>query len=215
VPNTKVGITRYHDFLARIPRDEVRRLEAVVFKHLKDIDPNLKLCTCGSYRRGKSDCGDIDIIITHTLDHPTEGVLPELLHRLHTAEFLTDDLTSGSYTAKEKDRETDKNGKYMGVCRLPGIDPNTGETYKYRRIDLRVYPLPEWPTALLYFTGSGHFNRSMRLWAKKNNFHLSDHEIVRRVASGMESETPIPVRTEEDVFAVLGLKYKAPHERNT
>ncbi len=63
-----------------------------------------------------------------------------------------------------------------------------------------------------YIIGSDHFNRSMRLWAKKNGFHLSDHEITRRYAEEMESE-PIPVRTEEDIFKALGLEYKAPHER--
>ena len=30
----------------------------------------------------------------------------------------------------------------------------------------QVYPWAQWPFALLYFTGSGHFNRSMRLYVR-------------------------------------------------
>lgn len=94
----------------------------------------------------------------------------------------------------------------MGVCMLPGHTI-------HRRIDIRVYPLNEWPLALLYFTGSGHFNRSMRLWARKNGYHLSDHSINKRFSDGMEGE-PIPVKTEEDIFRILGLEYKPPEERD-
>lgn len=32
--------------------------------------------------------------------------------------------------------------------------------------------------ALLYFTGNAHFNRSMRLWARKKGYSLSDHSLV-------------------------------------
>lgn len=93
----------------------------------------------------------------------------------------------------------------MGICCLPGGI--------HRRIDLRCYPLNEWPCALLYFTGSGHFNRSMRLWARKNGYQLSDHYIVKRYTEDLLGD-PIPVRTEEDVFNILGLDYKRPEERD-
>ena len=33
---------------------------------------------------------------------------------------------------------------------------------QHRRLDIIVVPYAEYPCALLYFTGSGHFNRSMR-----------------------------------------------------
>jgi len=37
----------------------------------------------------------------------------------------------------------------------------------HRRLDLKVYPPEEDAYALLYFTGSDHFNRSMRHYAKQ------------------------------------------------
>lgn len=94
----------------------------------------------------------------------------------------------------------------MGVCCLPNSNV-------HRRLDIRVYPLHEWPCALLSFTGSGHFNRSMRLWARKNGYSLSDHSIVKRFTEDLTGD-PIPVQTEEDIFKVLGLEYKTPEQRD-
>ena len=48
---------------------------------------------------------------------------------------------------------------------------------------LKVWPKASFALALLHFTGSGHFNREMRLYAKRNGYHLSDHEL-RRLADG-------------------------------
>jgi len=75
-----------------------------------------------------------------------------------------------------------------------------------------LVPKHEWPCALLYFTGSGHFNRSMRLWARKLGFSLSEHSLVRRITEDVKGD-PIPVKTEEDIFKALGLDYRVPEER--
>jgi len=83
----------------------------------------------------------------------------------------------------------------------------------YRRIDLRVYPLHEWPTALLYFTGSGHFNRSIRYFAHRNGYSLSDKSLVKRF-SEEEKGDPIPLRSEADIFKLLRLKYVPPEGRD-
>jgi DNA polymerase/3'-5' exonuclease PolX len=53
----------------------------------------------------------------------------------------------------------------------------------------------------------------MRLWARKNGYQLSDHHIVKRYNDEFMGE-PIPVKTERDIFNILGLEYKAPHERD-
>jgi len=84
----------------------------------------------------------------------------------------------------------------------------------HRHIDIKVFPRNEWACALLYFTGSGHFNRSIRLWARKLNMSLSEHSLVRRYGKEDKSEEPIPVKSEADIFKVLGLEYRPPEERD-
>lgn len=103
--------------------------------------------------------------------------------------------------------------KYLGVCRLPG--PGR----RHRRLDIIVVPYSEFACALLYFTGSAHFNRSMRALAKTKGMSLSEHAlstaVVRnsqgvKVAPGQMLPTP----TEKDVFRLLGLPYREPAERD-
>jgi DNA polymerase/3'-5' exonuclease PolX len=46
-----------------------------------------------------------------------------------------------------------------------------------------VYAPEALPFALLYFTGSDYFNRSMRWWAKKKGISLNDEVGGRSVGS--------------------------------
>jgi len=210
----KIGLKHYDSFKQRIPREEVFLLGETVRSALEQVDRNLQMEICGSYRRGASTCGDIDILITNKKGEELDGALESLLTILHREGFLTDDLSRGSPGSS----------KYMGVCCLP---PPTGSGL-HRRIDFQTIPLDEWPCALLYFTGSAHLNRSMRLWARKNGFSLSEKALVpRHIAprgpvnnrrSNPETDElkgdPIPVKTERDIFDALGLEYKAPKERS-
>eukprot|EP01105_Mastigella_eilhardi_P011658 TRINITY_DN2682_c0_g2_i1.p1 TRINITY_DN2682_c0_g2~~TRINITY_DN2682_c0_g2_i1.p1 ORF type:complete len:713 (+),score=147.96 TRINITY_DN2682_c0_g2_i1:320-2140(+) len=192
-----IGLKYLEEFKQRIPRLEVARIEAVVHDALHTLDPSLTMVTCGSYRRGVETCGDVDILLTGPGD--TTHVISRLVGGVLRC-FFTDDLT---HVGESCD-------KYMGVCRLPGG--------LHRRIDLKAFRAEEWACALLYFTGSGHFNRSMRLFARKKGYSLSEHALVRRWGRPSSAEEfkgePIPVATEKDVFRVLGLEFKTPEERN-
>jgi len=95
---------------------------------------------------------------------------------------------------------------YMGVCKIPNTDK------PHRRIDIRIFKKEGWGVALIYFTGSSNFNRSMRLWAQKIGYHLGNTEIVKMI--GADQSEPIIAKTEEDVFKILNLEYRRPEERD-
>ena len=76
------------------------------------IDKGLEVVTCGSYRRGKLTCGDVDILVTHPDGRSHVGVLDALLDRGHACDFLTDDLSVHN--------DPGGSAKYLGVCKLPG-----------------------------------------------------------------------------------------------
>ncbi|KAL8187454.1 UNVERIFIED_CONTAM: hypothetical protein K2H54_049004 [Gekko kuhli] len=160
---------------------------------------------CGSFRRGKSTCGDVDVLVTHPDGHSHQGVFSKLLNSLRKTGFLTDDLVSQEDNGNQK--------KYLGVCCLPGLDRC------HRRLDIIVVPYSEFACALLYFTGSAHFNRSMRALAKTKGMSLSEHALssgVMRGPGGLKTVSGIilPTVTEKDVFVHLGLPYREPHERD-
>ncbi|XWV25451.1 mg586 protein [Tupanvirus deep ocean] len=57
---------KYHDILERnIPRKEIQQIEKYLIKKAAEIDPNLHVMICGSYRRGRLVSGDIDAMLYH------------------------------------------------------------------------------------------------------------------------------------------------------
>lgn len=102
--------------------------------------------------------------------------------------------------------------KYMGVCCLPGPG------HRHRRLDVIVVPYNEYACALMYFTGSAHFNRSLRALAKTKCMSLSEHSlnkgVVRQGSLKTYNGTPLPTPTEKEVFSLLGIPYREPLERD-
>ena len=43
------------------------------------LTPGLEVITCGSYRRGKPDCGDVDILISHPDGRSHRGLFSNLV----------------------------------------------------------------------------------------------------------------------------------------
>ena len=79
----KIGLKYYNDFQQRIPRDEVEKIEKVVKDETLKINNDLIVQTCGSYRRGKPTCGDVDILITHPDGVSHKNILNRLIENLH------------------------------------------------------------------------------------------------------------------------------------
>ncbi|EDO35929.1 predicted protein [Nematostella vectensis] len=199
----EIGLRYYDEFNERMPREEAGKIGEVVKAATEIIDPSLLCITCGSYRRGKSTCGDVDVLVSHPDGKSHHGVMGPLLCELKSSGFLTDDLVSA-------DIEDQK--KYMGVCKLPGEDT------KHRRLDIIVVPYNEWACAIVYFTGSDHFNRSIRLLAKKNGMSLSNHAlktgVVRKDGAKIYDGSTVTVNSERELFDLLGLEYREPQERD-
>lgn len=48
------------------------------------INAGLHVITCGSYRRGRETCGDVDILVTHPDGHSHTGIFQQILELLTT-----------------------------------------------------------------------------------------------------------------------------------
>nr|XP_020026834.1 DNA polymerase lambda isoform X2 [Castor canadensis] len=200
-----IGLKHYDDFLQRMPREEAAEIEQMVRVSALTFNPGLLCIACGSYRRGKTTCGDVDVLITHPDGRSHQGIFSHLLNSLRQQGFLTDDLVSQEDNGQQQ--------KYLGVCQLPG--PGR----QHRRLDIIVVPYSEFACALLYFTGSAYFNRSMRALAKTKGMSLTEHALSAAVVRNTQGfkvghGQVLPTPTEKDVFRILGLPYREPAERD-
>ena len=198
LPSTiQKGLKYYDDIQIKIPREEITELFKIIIEELyKILDKNiLKAEVVGSYRRGKKFCGDMDVIITRTDDGKISGILHTLVDKLTERKIIYDSLTMS-------DNNDTSCQIFMGICKL-------NDKSLFRRLDIKVYEKSFYPFAILYFTGSAYFNRSLRLFAKKKGFHLSDKELSNRFTGDK-----ISCNSEEEIFKALDLKYKTPEERD-
>ncbi|XP_014641151.1 PREDICTED: DNA polymerase lambda isoform X2 [Ceratotherium simum simum] len=85
-PQQAIGLKHYHDFLERIPREEATEIEQTVQESAQAFNPGLLCVACGSYRRGKATCGDVDVLLTHPDGRSHQGILSRLLDSLRQRE---------------------------------------------------------------------------------------------------------------------------------
>lgn len=173
----------------------------------EDMNRFYKVIACGSFRRMKDTCGDVDILISRIdgEERKPANLMNDLINHLTAnSKLLIEHLQlphASSYGVET----------YMGIGRLSPTD-------RARRVDLKYYPCHLYGYALLYFTGSDYFNRSIRLFAGKKGYSLSDHGLypVHKIdrLSKIKGTVTLPCYTEEDVFEALGLQYKKPEERS-
>jgi DNA polymerase (family 10) len=79
------------------------------------------------------------------------------------------------------------------------------------QIDLRVVPAASWGAALLYFTGSKEHNVRLRGYALRQKLLLNEYGLYR--VGEEKSGTPVASRTEEEIYAALGMDWIPPELR--
>jgi len=198
----QMGVKYFEDFEKRIPREEMEKHVAVIKAVAKDIDPDIKLKCCGSFRRGLPSSGDIDILVTHPSyvkqnKKDKLNILKQMVTNLKKVPYLVDDLSQGVH-------------QYMGVAKL---EDTKEEKYGPRRIDIKIFPIETFFPALLHFTGSGEHNRQLSCIAINRGFKLSEYSICPVGITGVVGD-PLPITSERDIFEVLRVPYRTPPKRS-
>ncbi len=218
-----IGLKYYKQFMKKIPREKIEKIDTkiqkLLKKYLKTLENPLTMnaVICGSYRRGATESGDIDLL----LSGDDKFDLIEFVKFLTDEGLITDHLTEKGTT------------KFMGVC---------DKTGGYR-IDIRLVPIESYGAALMYFTGSKDFNTLVRAEALRQGYTLEEYGIypLRKEEEGGvlggENETEkttgvakkkvahshqhmkgekIPCPKEEVIFDILKLdkKFLDPTQRN-
>lgn len=199
---------KYHGvYQVNIPRKEIDEYFKLLKVVIKKINMKYKLSDkkefhviiCGSYRREKLTSGDIDVLITKkgtkTGSKYTDKYLQIIVNKLKS------NLSRNNNKPLLVDDMTDKNimTKYMGFSKY--------KNNPVRRIDIRFVPYDSFYSALLYFTGSGDFNKKMRNIAKTKNYKLSEYGLFD------ENGNKFKVKSERDIFKLLDMEYLPPRLR--
>lgn len=263
-PSQRIGIEHYDDFLKKIPRKETQLHFETVQKALQEINPDLE-CTCmGSYRRGRPETGDIDIIITNPSQKKSNNsgsskrssstsrssitntaaaqpdiaelrrAMLKLVVKLFKQGFLRCALAGpdpreygGDVDRMEKDYMLSSSSHFNFGSSSDGGSDGLSKWYGasmlkdvgiWRRIDFLIVPYEELGAAMLYFTGSNLFNRTMRYLAQLKGYSLNQHGLYKNVIRVKRKKTTdgqlVESQSERRIFEILGIPYREPSERS-
>lgn len=182
----RIGLQYYEELIQKIPHEEIVKHERHLKTFLKKTDLNAELTIAGSYRRNKSESGDIDVL----LKCEKRETFTKFIKKLVNQGYLVEELALG-------------NKKYNGICKL-------GRNGIGRRIDIMYTTPEEYPFAILYFTGSGEFNQMMRKMVNDKGYTMNEYSIKH---SDTGKKVDHVFTEEKDIFKFLEMGYVEPWQR--
>jgi len=240
----QIGVKYYDEFLVSIPRPEVEQIAAVVREHaVKLRDERITVTIVGGYRRGKTDSGDVDLIVSHPELESTAGLVREIVESLEESEWITHTLTMslkntnrGQHalplrSAKGAGAGFDTLDKALVVWQDPAWltreedlaeNPRAKNPAIHRRVDIIIAPWRSVGCAVLGWSGGTTFQRDLRRYAKAIKGWKFDSSGIRSRSNGeaimLEGPDGVqgtPEDAERKVFEGLGLEYVPPEYRIT
>lgn len=182
----------YDDLTTKIPRQTIKIFGFTMYSILSLAFGygNFKFLVAGSYRRGASSSGDMDVLISSKHFDITDVVKVLKEWGLIVADLVGD---------KEK-----------FMC-LVQCKSGFGKVF---RLDIEFLEEKYWGSGLLYFTGNKNFNTRMRFLAKKEGYRLNEHGLyVSNPKNGVVGSRVDHLDTEEDYMRFFGMPYFNPEER--
>lgn len=200
--NVKLGIKYYNLLQYHIKRSEMIKHKKLLKDILKNIDKNLIIKICGSYRRKNNFSNDIDCIITKLPNKTNKNdtnvnYLDIIIKKLIDIKYITDEITKN------------RNKKVFAFC--TSIDKNYNFNNNIiRRIDIYYVPYDEYPCALMYFTGDKYFNLYFRKYVKDKGYKLNEHGLYKKEN---DKFIKLNIKSERDIFKTFNMEYINPSDR--
>lgn len=214
-PVVRLGIELFPDFSQLMERDDIEEIIQIICKSVKSIDSDCFITPVGGYRRGKTKNGDLDLLISNKRGS-VQGLLNKLLNILTKQGYIKHKLWHSSELNDRKQRNTST--KLVGSrqkfddfekCFCAFLQPSSGI---HRQVDLIVVPLPELPLAILGWTGSRQFERSIRDFAKKEKGLSVNSQSIHSISTS--GKRRLVVNSEEEAFKIIGVPFLPPEHRN-
>jgi len=182
-----IGLTYYDDLNKKIPRNEIYNYTEIIKNMIKNKD--IEIYNAGSYRLGKKESGDIDIIVTYNATNSEETkIYFEKIMKENN--IIVETLSNG----KEK---------CIYIIKL--------DYYKYyRKMDVAFVDKENLIWYLLYFGSGRDFSKKIRGIFSKNGYKLNEKGLFDKKTGVKIDFNP---NSEKDIFDYIGIDYIIPENR--
>lgn len=208
------GLQYYEDLNCPVTIDEANYVLKLVEKTCHEISELLSVTLAGGFRRGKTEGHDIDLLISKP-QSVKSNIISELINKLSSFFLYTDKkMTSYSEVFDTKDQSStmDRFNKCFSIFKFDNSwlkNCSGSKAWKAVRLDLVVVPDHQFAFALLGWTGTKHFEREIRRYARaEKQIVLTSHGMFK-----LDSKESINASSEKEIFEILGLVFRPPHER--
>jgi DNA polymerase IV len=233
----QIGVKFYDEFLLPIPRPEVEDIASIIHRHaVKVRDKGMQSLVVGGYRRGKEDCGDVDIVLSHPDEDKTLNIITDIVASLEEEGWITHTLLI-STTTSNRSQETlplnsssahghgfDSLDKALVVWQDTKFesdlsDPKKKNPNPHRRVDIIIAPWKTVGCAVMGWSGGTTFQRDLRRYVRQTYNYKFDSSGVRDRRTGdvvdVDGKADTMEQAEKNAFGALGLEYREPWERCT
>ena len=194
---------------------QARAFRDAVATAWKEAGLRYRVVLCGGYRRLKSRGHDVDLLFCREDDDEnTSPIIPKAMQVVADKGWLRDTLHEENGHGRRFGPESTTHATpvrstshevQLAVCEFNG--------QIFRADFVGVRDATSFAFATLAWSGSVMFQRSLRRYAvKRKGLVFSKHGLFD-ADNGQRAKIAEKVRTEHDVFHVLGLQYRAPFER--
>ncbi len=235
----QIGVKFYDEFQLKIPRAEVESIGHIISQHANKLREGFQMVIAGSYRRGKKESGDVDVILSHPNPAHTLDFIELIVGSLENDGYITHTLTistknsergqipvSWKGEARKAGAGFDTLDKALVVWQDPAWDRSTSQQKNpnpHRRVDIIISPWNTAGCAVLGWSGATTFERDLRRYTKHEKKLKFDSSGVRSRADGrwvdvesdLDGPAPDMLTAEKRVFSNLGLEWRPPEERCT
>ncbi len=202
----QIGLKFYDEFLLKIPRAEVEAITATISHHAKLVtDKNVETIIVGGYRRGKSESGDVDVILSHRDPAMTHNLADRIVKSLEKGGWITHTLTLNLTNTKRNQEPLPINTATVGGHGFDTLDkalvvwqdpnwptkttdlaanPKAKNPNTHRRVDIIISPWRTVGCAVAGWTSGTTFQRDLRRYAKYRKGWKFDSSGVRERGTG-------------------------------
>ncbi|KAI9470550.1 MAG: hypothetical protein EXX96DRAFT_584790 [Benjaminiella poitrasii] len=214
----RLGIQLLPDFEQPMSRKDIEEIMNAIRYEADFIDKQALIVPVGSYRRGEELNNNLDLIISiNNSHHALNNFFSKLIQRLRRLKYIKHILWHSASEKQSKKGKRPINPTFNDIQMCDGFEkylcaflqPSTGIC---RQVKLITVNRSELYMAVLSWTGSSSFERSVREYAsKEKNMFVNSKTIVLKENGRTMNYT---VQSEEEAFNIIGIPYIQPELRN-